>query len=504
MIKKLLCFVAFFALNKINAQMSMAPTPTYAASNFTLCSVTDPETNVTSYGTKYSSCWGWYQASKNREYAIAGSSSGTYWVDITNPYAPVVCCFRAGKNTNTTWREMKTYQNYCYVVTDVNTPTAFQIFDMQYLPDSVHKVYDSKALFERGHTCWVDGSKLYVSGLTYSNNTTSSMNVYSLATPTAPTLIRKLNQDAGFISYVHDCFASHDTVFASCGNQGLYAFLLTSPSNTFQQIGSLTTYPYSGYNHSSALTPNRKTLVMLDEVPAKLPIKVIDVQNMSNMQVLTTINQYTSTTPHNPFMVNDSLCFISAYCDGLQLLNIKNPSAPFICGYFDTHPQGGYNVGNYPDDYDGLWSAYPFLPSKNIVAVDEQNGVFVLKTHLYANNYNPADNNLPPSGVGTSTGSTLPTNIQNIDYSKNVMVSPNPANNSIFLTMSDVLTNMNITAEMFDIKGQLVLKQNLLDVKSPNTTQKEINTSALDNGIYFLRLSIDKQIIKNTKLIIAH
>jgi choice-of-anchor B domain-containing protein len=504
MMKKLLCFVAIVTLCKINAQSPTAPTPTYAASNFTLCSITDPETNVTSYGTKYSACYGWYQANKNREYAIAGSSSGTYWVDVTNPYAPTVCCFRPGKNTNSTWREMKTYQNYCYVVTDVNTPTTFQIFDMQYLPDSVHMVYDSKALFERGHTCWVDGSKLYVSGLTYSNSAQSSLNVYSLATPTAPTLIRKLSQDANFISYVHDCFASHDTVFASCGNQGLYAFLLTSPSNTFQQIGSLTTYPFSGYNHATALTPNRKTLVMLDEVPAQLPIKIVDVQNMSNMQVLSTINQYTSTTPHNPFMVNDSLCFISSYCDGLQLLNIKNPSTPFFEGYFDTHPQGGYNVGNYPDDYDGLWSAYPFLPSKNIIAVDEQNGIFVLKTHKYANTFNPVDNNLPPSGVGTSTGSTLPTNIQVKDIAQNIVISPNPANGSVFLIMSDVIVNTNLAVEMFDVKGQQVLKQNLSDAKNAGPNHKEINTSQLDNGVYFLRISMDKATIKNTKLIIAH
>ena len=177
---------------------------TYSASNFTLISVISPETYTNSYNDKYSGCWGWYQAAKNKEYAIAGSSSGTYWVDVTNPATPTISAFRPGKITTTVWREIKTYQNYCYVVSDDGGPNSFQIFDMQYLPDSVHKVYDSQALFKRGHTLWVDGNKLYVAGITYSNNATSSMNVFSLATPTAPTLIRKLSQDAPCLLYTSD------------------------------------------------------------------------------------------------------------------------------------------------------------------------------------------------------------------------------------------------------------------------------------------------------------
>ena len=77
---------------------------TYAASNFTLISVISPETYTNSYGAKYSGCWGWYQANKNKEYAIAGSAAGTFWVDVTVPSTPTVCAFRAGKKTNTVWR----------------------------------------------------------------------------------------------------------------------------------------------------------------------------------------------------------------------------------------------------------------------------------------------------------------------------------------------------------------------------------------------------------------
>lgn len=357
----------------------------YPASNFTLVGQLSPEPLPNGNGAKYSGCWGWYQASKNKEYAILGSQSGTYWVDVTNPTTPTVSAYKAGAVSGATWREIKTYQNYCYVISDDFGSNRFQIFDMQYLPDSVSKIYDSQALFKRAHAAWIDGNKLYLSSVTNSNNVTSSMNVYSLANPASPTLIRRLEQDYNFITGVHDMFVRNDTVYASCAWQGLYVFKLSG--GTFQMLGSLTNYPGSGYNHSSALTPNGQHLVFMDEVPDGLPIKVADVSNLNNIQVLATTNQYAQTTPHNPFMLNAQYCLAASYQEGLQLYDISNPNAPVLAGYFDTYPQGGGNTGNWGfTAYQGLWGAYPWLPSKVIIGLDMTNGLFLLNTSMYTNN----------------------------------------------------------------------------------------------------------------------
>jgi choice-of-anchor B domain-containing protein len=402
--------IVAFVIVSLNAESQV-----YSALNFTLISNTDPEPNFNSFGNKYSGCWGWRQINKQKEYAIAGSQSGTYWVDVTNPVTPTVSAYAAGQVSDATWREIKTYKNYCYVISDDGGANSLQIFDMQYLPDSVHKVYDSDALFRRGHTLWIDGTKLYVAGVTYSNNTSSSMNVYSLANPSNPTLLRQLDQDYAFINYVHDMFVRNDTVYASCAYQGLYVFTFDTINNVFTQIGSLSSYAFSGYNHSSALTPNGQTLVFADEVPASLPIKVADVSNLSNIQVLATTNQYSLTTPHNPFVVNNQYCFVSSYAEGIQLYDISNPSAPFLAGYFDTYPQGGGNISDWSaGNYNGNWGAYPYFPSKNILALDMENGIFMLKTSLYENPPVNANFNLPtaictPSTLtltNTSTGAT--------------------------------------------------------------------------------------------------
>ena len=379
----------------------------YAASNLTLLSVTNPETGLNQSGDRYSGCWGWTHPVSGKEFAIACSKSGTYWVDVTNPVTPTVCAFAAGTSSNGTWREVKSYQNYCYVVCDDANSSGFQIFDMSTLPGTITLVSSNTNLFKRGHTCWVDGSKLYVSGVTYSDNTTSSLNVYSLATPSAPVLIRQLDQDYPVINYVHDAFVRSDTVFASCGFQGLYVYKFTA-SNTFSILGSLTSYPNSGYNHSSALTPNGKYLLFLDEVPAGLPIKVANVTNLSNIQVLSsTANQFIPTTPHNPFMYNNQYCFVSAYRDGTQLWDISNPSAPYLAAYFDTYPQAGGNNNTWSgSDYDGQWGMYPYFASGNIFALDGINGLFMMNTHVFTLpeiDVTANSNSIQDGAVATST-----------------------------------------------------------------------------------------------------
>ncbi len=419
--KYLFAIVLFATINNLKAQV-------YSASNFTMVSNINPEVGVNGYGDKYSACWGWTQPVTNKEYAIACSKSGTYWVDVTNPASPTICAFAAGTSTNGTWRETKTYQNYCYVVSDDGGSNTFQIFDMSALPSTITMVYNSQALFKRGHACWVDGNKLYVSGITYSNNTTSSMNVYSLATPSAPVLLRRLNQDYNFITYVHDMHVRNDTVFASCGNQGLYVFKFNTGTNTFTQLGSLTTYTGSGYNHATSWTPNGQTLVMMDEVPASLPVKIVNVSNLANMQVLATTNQFTATTPHNPWVVSNQYCFASSYQEGTQLYDISNPSNPVLAGFFDTFYQGGGNTGNWGGDaYSGQWSLYPFFPSKNIFALDMSNGLFMLSTHLWAN----SEINISGNGANIVDGSVATGTIDNTSFG--TVTLPNSSNRTFVI-----------------------------------------------------------------------
>ena len=90
---------------------------TYPSLNINLLAHLNPEKDATGNdGRKYSGCWGWVQPSTQKEYALVGTSNHTYFIDVSNPSAPVIRDSVKGKHPGCTWREIKTYQNYCYIV----------------------------------------------------------------------------------------------------------------------------------------------------------------------------------------------------------------------------------------------------------------------------------------------------------------------------------------------------------------------------------------------------
>jgi hypothetical protein len=302
------------------------------------------------------------------------------------------------------------------------------------------------------------------------------MNVYSLATPTAPVLIRSLSQDYPFINKVHDMFVRNDTVFASCQYQGLFVFRLTA-AQTFTQLGSISNYTFAGYNHSSALTPDGKTLVFMDEVPNGLPVKIADVSNLGNINIVATINQYSLTTPHNPFMVSNQYCFVSSYEDGLQLFDISQPGLPFLAGYFDTYPQGGGNVSDWSNAYSGQWGAYPFFPSRNIFALDGTNGIFMLRTHLYMV---PVDT----TSVSSTGGYAEP------------KIYPNPARQSVYIDLTESGVTEKTTYRLLSADGRI------LD-RSEFSGETDLDISGLTPGIYTLQVMIKDNVFCAKKLVIS-
>ncbi|MBK7966851.1 MAG: hypothetical protein IPK10_17395 [Bacteroidetes bacterium] len=134
----------------------------YDSQNINLLSVWD-DTSVPpepTYSIRYNGIWGWDDG-MGHEYAIIGATTGVYFIDITNPTAPMEVDFVAGRRNGCIWREIKTYRHYAYLVSDDASPNSFQIVDLQYLPDSVSVVHDGTSIFERAHTIFVDGNKLY-------------------------------------------------------------------------------------------------------------------------------------------------------------------------------------------------------------------------------------------------------------------------------------------------------------------------------------------------------
>lgn len=457
----------------------------FTSQNITLLSQWDNPATIAEpfYGIRYNSVWGWVDPQDNKEYAVIGSTDGTYFIDVTIPTAPVVRDYVAGRRDSCIWREYKTYQNYLYMVSDdavnANNQNSMQIINMTYLPDSVHVEYDQNNLVSRSHSIFIDepNATMYLNSVYLPNNGGhSNMAVFSLANPIAPILLRRLEQDYPSNDNVHDCYVRNDTCYASSSYSGLIIYKL-NPSNTLTQIGSLSNYePGGAYNHNSALTADSKTLLFADEVPANLTVKSVDVTNFSNIAIIDTFRSTPTTiaTPHNVFIPNgnNTRSVIAYYQDGVQIFDISNPSNVTRTGFFDTSPV------NFPNDYSGCWGAYVDLPSGIILASDMQDGLFVLDA----------------SAAMVGVKPIVPTEIF-------VDVYPNPFTTDFQINFS-LPSEAAFSYELTDLAGKLIMK-NQIDIPS-GKTHVTLNGKSLSAGAYMLSvkgegMSLTKKLIKTNK-----
>ncbi len=421
------------------------------------------------YGIGHSSCWGYAQDS--REYAIVGCGNGTAYIDITDPGKPVLVDFVSSNIQNATWREYKTYKHYAYHVSDDNGPNHFDIIDLSYLPDSVHVVYSgSQEYFQTGHTIFMDGDNMYI-GL--HNHT--SMSVFSLKNdPTKPEFLRLLSDD--YPGDVHDMFVRNDTVYASKGWDGALQ-ILEFKENKFREIGIFAGYPFVGYNHSSWLSPDGKTLIFADEVPGNLPAKSLDVTDPGNPVLLDTFySQSGRATHHNPFIGFNYTFVMASYEDGVQVFDYSDPTEIKLRGYFDTHYQS--DLEGPKGGYLGAWSAYTPLPSKNMIVVDRQNGLYVLDA---SKAYFPE-----VSALKDHSGVTEITNF------------PNPSSEGFNILLPEEL-NGNLEVKIINSAGSIIY-QNIMD--AAHIKNHLFSTKGWAEGMYLVHLLqkdkifISEQIIK--------
>ena len=420
----------------------------------------------------YNSVWGYYDSTSNKEYAILGGVNGTYFIDVTDPAKPQLKDYVAGRRSNCIWREYKNYGKHLFAVSDDDAPNSLQIIDMSYLPDSVHVAYDSDSLFSRAHTLFIDGDKMYCASVKKTDNTFFSMAVYSLEKPEHPKFIAALNTDYPTIAAVHDMLVKNDTIFASCGYEGLNVYRLKE-NNHFEMLGSLTSYPDKGYNHSSSMTTDGKTMVFTDEVPSGMAVKVLDITNLADLKVTGTFKSHTGATAHNPHIVNNK-AVLSYYMDGIWIYDVSIADQPKMIGYFDSYPENGTTYAAGFDSYNGCWGVYPYLPSGIILASDMQRGLFILNADsAYIMSNGIAKNN--PNNSSTS-------------------IYPNPFSNEINIKFEQELSgDFEIIVE--DFLGKIIHQESC---KFNADLQKKISLkNNFSPGIYVVKVSGENfQVIK--------
>ena len=80
-------------------------------------------------GNSGNDCWGWTDPSSGKEYALMGLNTGTSFIDISNLELPRIVGFLPTHTTNSSWRDIKTYGNYAFIVSEA-PGHGMQVFDL--------------------------------------------------------------------------------------------------------------------------------------------------------------------------------------------------------------------------------------------------------------------------------------------------------------------------------------------------------------------------------------
>lgn len=308
-------------------------------------------------GTTYASVWG-YSAPDGTELAIIGTITSTLFVDVTNPAAPELVAEIPG--TPSVWREMKTYGHYAYIVTDTQSNEALQIVDLED-PRSPRLVDNATQGFTHAHTCFIDEK----AGLLYAAGTNLGTVILDLTgDPESPDFVSAFNE-----FYIHDLYARNGLVYAAAIQARMLAVLDVSD---LPRVDVLGTARYPGAStHNAWLTDDGRYCLTTDETSGG-HIRVFDVADPFNpTQVGEWIHpEVPSSSVHN-VTIKDGYAYIAWYVNGLEILDLTDPTQPVRAGSYDTYP-GSSGL------YAGAWGVYPYARSGNIYVSDISSGLYVL------------------------------------------------------------------------------------------------------------------------------
>lgn len=342
--------------------------------------------------------WGWTDPSTQKEYALFACNTGTSFVDISNPTAPIYLGRLPAHSANSSWRDVKVYQHYAYIGSEASGH-GLQVFDLHRLrnvpaPPATFTEDAWYGQFLRSHTLWINEQTgfLYAAGSQEGPQTCGGdLHMVDLSNPLAPTFAGCLGRNG----YVHEaqcvtytgpdtahqgkeiCFTSNGR-FDNTDTIGIDDVTNKGAVVQLARVG----YPQAGYAHQTYTTEDQQYMLMDDEFDEQdfgLNSRTLiwDIRDLDNPIYMGSFLGPTAAVDHNQY-IRGSYAFQSNYRAGLRIVDLKNiASFPSLnlseYGYFDIYP------ANDIADYNGNWCNYPFFASGNVVLSGIEQGLFIVK-----------------------------------------------------------------------------------------------------------------------------
>lgn len=339
-----------------------------AQANATLLSRFDPS------GTSYNDIWG-YVTPDGREYALLGTTTGTYVLDCSDPTNPINRGFFSGPNSS--WRDIRTYREYAYIVTEGGG--GVQILDLNDPDNPVLVKTWGQSNFSNAHNIAIDTE----AGVMYPCGTNNGVLFVDIATdPINPILLGSYTS-----AYVHDLHVQDGMAHLAEISSSRYRVL--DVSNLPNE--SITGSAFWISCHNAWPTRDNQYVVTTSETFGG-GVGVFNIQDPSNpQQIASFFTGGSGTSAHNAF-VRDRVIHVGYYSEGYQTLDISDPNNPKLQGFYDTSAS--------TSGFSGAWGCYPFQPSGVIYISDRSNGLHILEskttTALYGDG-KPGGNGKVPS-----------------------------------------------------------------------------------------------------------
>lgn len=336
-----------------------------------------------------SDVWGWTDPETGREYALMGLSSATSFVDITDPKAPVVIGNLSTETAVSSWRDIKTYKNHAFIVSEAKEH-GMQIFDLTQLRNVVNLpvTFEPTANyngFGRAHNIIINED----TGYAYAAGTTDcggGLHMVDIKNPTNPTFAGCFSEDG----YTHDAhcvsYIGPDPDYQGkeiCANSNEDTLTIVDVSNKSNPVlVSKSIYETSQYTHQAWFTEDHRYILLSDELDErrlgqKTRTYIWDMMDLDIPQLVGFYSGPTNSIDHNIY-IKGQFAYLTNYTSGLRIVDISNIATGDLeeVAYFDSYPENDDAI------FNGAWSNYPFFDSGNVILSDLKRGLFVLEPKL--------------------------------------------------------------------------------------------------------------------------
>jgi len=392
----------------------------YPCSNVDLLSMVDIATLDGAIGgsDEANDIWGWTDSASGREFALIGILRGTAFVEITNATNPVYVGGLPTKTVGSLWRDIKTYGNFAFIVSEAFNH-GMQIFDLRALltanPGTTFSESAHYSSFGNAHNVFINEDTGYAYAVG-SNTCSGGLHMVDINDPLNPANAGCYSNDG----YTHDVqcvvYKGPDTAYNNseicfCSNEDTITVVdVTIKTNPIQL--SKRSYDNDHYTHQGWLTEDHSHFLFNDELDElrgapKTRTHIMDVSDLKDISYVGKYDGRTSAIDHNNYVKGDYL-YQANYRAGLNILKIIDVTERQFeeAGYFDIYPDSDSS------QFNGAWSNYPYFPSGNMVVSGIEQGLFVLKftAKVVSPSASPTVSPIAsdPSAIPSSTPSLVP------------------------------------------------------------------------------------------------